>query len=87
MNKFTLTDEWSDKADFYIYEESTADGYSVWIATSDPNNIVINEHVYYYDSDLVEIWLEKLKEGGILYTDDLGTYELKNALDQLNNER
>ena len=25
--KFILTDEWSNDCDFYIYEETTADGY------------------------------------------------------------
>jgi ABC-type ATPase involved in cell division len=30
-----FTDEWSNNADFYVYEESTADGYSVFIATHD----------------------------------------------------
>ena len=29
-----FTDDYSSSADFYIYEESTADGYSVFIATS-----------------------------------------------------
>ena len=42
------------KADFSIYEESTADGYGIFIATSDINNIQINEDVHYYDGDLSE---------------------------------
>ena len=33
-----FTDGYSSSADFYIYEESTADGYSVFIATYDQNS-------------------------------------------------
>ena len=43
-----FTDDYSDNADFYIYEESTADGYSVFIATYDQNRVNVNENVYYY---------------------------------------
>jgi hypothetical protein len=48
-----LTDTWSSDCDHYIYEESTADGYSVYV--SNPNgdgDICISEDVFYYDSDL-----------------------------------
>lgn len=87
MNKFTLTDEWTDKADFYVYEDTTADGYSIWVATSTPNNVNLNDDVYYYDSDLDDVWDEILKKGGLIYTDDLESYLLINALEKLNNER
>jgi hypothetical protein len=33
-----FTEDYSNDADFFIYEESTADGYSVFIATYDQNN-------------------------------------------------
>ena len=83
MNKFNLTDEWTDEADFYIYEETTADGYSIWVATSNPNNIDINEDVYYYDNDLDDVWDDILKKGGLIYTDDLDSYTLKDALEKI----
>jgi hypothetical protein len=83
MNKFNLTDEWTDEADFYVYEETTADGYSIWIATSNPNNIDINEDVYYYDNDLDDVWDDILKKGGLIYTDDLDNYTLKDALEKI----
>jgi hypothetical protein len=83
MNKFTLTDEWTNEADFYVYEETTADGYSIWVATSNPNNIDINEDVYYYDSDLDDVWDDILKKGGLIYTDDLDSYTLKDALEKI----
>ena len=34
-----LTSDFTDKAEYYIYEESTADGYSVYVTTNDTNNI------------------------------------------------
>jgi len=47
-----LTDIWSPDCSHYIYEENTADGYSVYISTHDINKINVNENVYYYDSDM-----------------------------------
>ena len=59
----SITDEWKDRMDFYMYEESTADGYSVFIATQDPANININEDVNYYDSEFITYLVEALKYG------------------------
>ena len=47
-----LTNDYSSNASFYVYEESTVDGYGLWITTSDTSNISICEDVHYYDSDL-----------------------------------
>ena len=47
-----ITDEWSDNCNWFIYEENTADGYSVYVSTHDTNKININEDVFYYDSEL-----------------------------------
>ena len=51
LNHFNVefTDNFTSNADFYIYEESTADGYSVYVATHNTSSISINENVYYYD--------------------------------------
>ena len=50
-----LTDTWSTGCDHYIYEESTADGYSVWVSTHDVNgNICVSENIFYYDNDLCQ---------------------------------
>ena len=43
-----LVDDWPNYADFWVYAESTADGYEVFIATYNPENISINEEVYYH---------------------------------------
>jgi len=47
--------------DFNIYEESTADGYEVWVAGHDINRVNICEDVYYYDSDLADVLVENIK--------------------------
>jgi len=74
-----ITDDFIDDADFYIYEESTADGYSVFVATHDQSRVNINENVYYYDSDLsgaLEEWIRWGSSGDedypeVIYVDDI----------------
>ena len=51
----TLTDEWKSGYDYYIYEDTTADGYEVFVATHDTNNISVSEHIYQYESQMSEI--------------------------------
>ena len=57
----TITDEWKDRMDFYMYEESTSDGYSVFIATHDPANININDDVNYYTNEFRSILVEVIE--------------------------
>ena len=45
-------------ADIYAYEETTVDGYSLWVVTNDMNSVCISEDVYYYDSDVAEAIME-----------------------------
>jgi len=56
LNHFGVkfTSSFNNEADFSIYEESTADGYSVWVAAHDIRNINICEDVHYYDTDLAD---------------------------------
>ena len=63
-----VTDQWQ-KPDFSIYEESTSDGYSVWIASADTNRININEDVYYYDGDLPDVLYEAIPDYNRIYCD------------------
>jgi len=50
-----LTNDWSNDCNHYIYEESTADGYSVYVSTPNVNgDICVSENVFYYDNDLAE---------------------------------
>ena len=56
-----LTEDWKEGLDFYMYEESTQDGYSVFIAAHDPNRISVNEDVHYYDSDMAETLVDAIR--------------------------
>ena len=38
-----------DSADVYAFEETTADGYSVYVVTHDMRSICVSEDVHYYD--------------------------------------
>ena len=73
-----LTEDWSEGADFYIYEESTADGHSVFVATYDTEDINVNENIYYYDHDL-----SKELQGAIRYGSGEEDYPDKIYIDNL----
>ena len=92
LNHFHVefTDDYSGNADFYIYEESTADGYSVFVATHDQNVVNVNENVYYYDSDLGDALEEYIKYSNgdehtpeVVYVDDLNQQFIDDAIVQL----
>ena len=83
-------DDYSSDADFYIYEESTADGYSVFIATYNQDSVNVNENVYYYDSDLGDALEEHIRYSNgdednpeIIYVDDLNQQFIDDAIVQL----
>jgi thiamine phosphate synthase YjbQ (UPF0047 family) len=85
-----FTDDYSSNADFYVYEESTADGYSVFIATHDTSSISVNENVYYYDHDLSDSLEEFIKYSNgdeanpeIIYVDDLHQQFIDDTIVQL----
>ena len=84
--KFTLTDEWSNECDFYIYEETTADGYSVYIANNNTDVINVNEDVYYYDSDLEYALVEFITDAKgkkSIYVDDIDSDFVEKAISEL----
>lgn len=59
-------------ADVYAYEETTNDGYSVYVVTHDMNRVCINEDVFYYDNDVAEAIMEMIRDQGghcTLYAD------------------
>ena len=85
-----LTDNYSSSADFYMYEESTADGYSVFVATHDQSVVNVNENVYYYDSDLSDALVDFMKYSNgsedypnVVYVDDLNQQFIDDAIVQL----
>ena len=81
-----LTDTFND-CDYYIYSESTADGYEVFIATDSTGHVSISEDVYYYDSDLHEPLVDAIADGlSTIYVDDENADFVDYAIEELYQE-
>ena len=78
-----LTDQWQQNCDYYIYEESTADGYSVFVATHDTNSVCVSEDIHYYDSELSDRLQDAIKDGGEIYVDDYYQDFIDDAIQEL----
>ena len=85
-----LTSDWTEKAEYYIYEESTSDGYSVYVATDDTSSISVCEDIHYYDHDLSDKLEEQIKYSNgdedypeIIYVDDLYQDFIDGAIESL----
>jgi hypothetical protein len=85
-----LTDNWTAKAEFYIYEETTKDGYTVYVATNDTDSISVCEDIYYYDGDLSDVLEEQIKYSNgdedyreVIYVDDLYQDFIDQAIENL----
>ena len=66
-----FTDRFNNNCGYYIYCETTKDGYEVWVATEDMGNVCISEDVYYYDSDLHQALADAIRdELSPIYLDD-----------------
>lgn len=86
---YKLTDNWPahNNAEFFIYEESTQDGYEIYVATANPDKINICEDVYYYDSDLGYTLAEAMRFGNgdpeypeTIYVSDLEAQYIDDAM-------
>jgi hypothetical protein len=55
-----------------VYEESTRDGYSVWICTHNPDSVCINEDIFYQDhsSEIISEIQDAIRNGLSIYCDD-----------------
>ena len=78
-----LTDQWQSNCDYYIYEESTADGYSVFVACYNTNRVNVNEDIHYHDSCLSDVLQDAIKDGGEIYVDDLHQCFIDDAMQEL----
>ena len=56
----TIDENAYQNADIYAFEETTADGYSVYVVTHDMKSICVSEDVYYYDSDVAGAIMEMI---------------------------
>jgi len=52
-----------ENVDCTIYNESSADGYDLFVITNNPKHVSICEDVYYYDHDLAERFNEHVRWG------------------------
>ena len=52
-----------DNNDCTIYNESTADGYDVFVVTNDTRNVNVCENVFYYDHDIANQFSEQIRYG------------------------
>ena len=66
----TLTVGWSDQACLYIHDESTADGHTVYVCTSDLNRISVNEDIFQYESsDMTDRLIDAIRDGATVTCD------------------
>ena len=64
-----------ENTDCAIYEDSTADGYSVWIVANNTRHISICEDVYYYDHSLADAFEEQIRFGDQTFYIDASIYD------------
>ncbi len=79
-----LTDRFDNNCGYYIYSESTRDGYEVYVAAESVRNVCISEDVYYYDSDLHDALADAIKdELSPIYLDDTEADFVDYAIERL----
>ena len=61
--------------DCAIYNESTADGYDVFVVTNDTRNVNVCENVFYYDHDIADQFSEQVRYGDRTFYIDNDIYE------------
>ena len=64
-----------ENVDCAIYEESTADGYSVYVVTNNTRSVSVCEEVYYYDHDLSDAFEEQVRYGDQCFYIDASIYD------------
>ena len=70
VTKYLMCEVKTDISDFdtcemQCYNESTADGYDVYILKYTQDDISVTENVYYYDSDLAEQIMQSIDENKV----------------------
>jgi len=66
-------DSWNN-VDCRVYNESTADGYDLWVVTNQLNNPIICEDCYQYDHDLADAIREQMRYGDQTFYIDSDIY-------------
>ena len=63
-----------ENVDCTIYNESTADGYDVFVITNDVRNVNVCENVFYYDHDIANQFREQIRYGDTTFYIDEDIY-------------
>ena len=63
-----------ENVDCTIYNESTADGYDVFVITNDTRNVNVCENVFYYDHDIANQFREQIRYGDTTFYIDEDIY-------------
>ena len=69
----TSLDEWSN-VDCRVYNESTADGYVLYVVTNQKDTPIICEDCYQYDHDIADAIREQIRYGDETFYIDLDIY-------------
>ena len=64
-----------ENTDCAIYEDSSADGYSLYIVTNNTRHISICEDVHYYDHNLADAFEEQVRYGDQTFYIDASIYD------------
>lgn len=63
-----------ENVDCTIYNESTADGYDVFVITNDTRHVSVCENVFYYDHDIADQFREQIRYGDTTFYIDEDIY-------------
>jgi len=78
-----VDDGWRNKQyDFHCYEETTADGYTIYVATDNVDSVCVSEDIHYYDNDLSDEIVVAIKDGSSMYVDDLDAHYFMHAVEE-----
>jgi hypothetical protein len=79
------TEDWSDDLDWYIYSESTADGYEVYVSHDNKTPISIEDNVYYYENDLSDELGNQTADDNIskIYVYDMDEYWFEQGINDI----
>ena len=72
-----------ENTDCAIYEDNTADGYSVYIVTNNTSHISICEDVYYYEHHLTDAFEEQIRYGDQTFYIEASIYDDSYFADKL----
>ena len=77
-----VDDEWRNRGyDFYCYEETTADGYTIYVATHNVDSLCVSEDLHYYENDLSDEIAVAIVDGNTMYIDDLDAHYFMDAVE------